>query len=242
MDSFGLADRCWRETRAWVPEGAAMTEAEWLASDDPIPMLNNLGNEPNDRKMRLFACACCRRVWGWIPNPDERAAVEVAERFTDGQATLEERRATLELIYFASGSGPALYASHSDLDDPRYTFSADVFGTCTSAQELAKRHRGSPDQEKPAQADLLRCVFGLIPFRPAAVDPALLTPTVLALAQAAYDERLLPSGELERVRLAVLADALQDAGCDDPDILSHCRDDGPHVRGCWVIDLVLGKS
>jgi hypothetical protein len=62
------------------------------------------------------------------------------------------------------------------------------------------------------------------------------------LAQAAYDDRELPSGHLDPARLAVLADALEEAGCTNADILSHCRSPGPHVRGCWVVDLILGKE
>ena len=81
---------------------------------------------------------------------------------------------------------------------------------------------------------LTRCVFGN-PFRPVAVDPAWLTPAVVALARGIYEERAFD-------RMPILADALQDAGCDNDDILNHCRDDGPHVRGCWVVDLVLGKE
>jgi hypothetical protein len=225
-----------------------MTEAEWLACDDPTQMLNHLRYDgvyladASDRKLRLFACACCRRVWGWIPNPDALAAVEVSERFEDRQETAEERRATFQLIFFASGSGPALDASHSDFDDPRYLFPSDVFGGCISARELAGWHGSSPDQERAAQAALLRCVFGPLVFRPAAGDPSLLMPAVLTLAQAAYDERLLPSGELERARLSVLSDALEEAGCTDSDILSHLRSPGPHVRGCWALDLILGKE
>jgi hypothetical protein len=88
--------------------------------------------------------------------------------------------------------------------------------------------------ERAAQAALLRCIFGN-PFRPVAVDPAWLTPTVVQLAQGIYDDRAFD-------RLPILADALQDAGCDNDDVLNHCRDDGPHARGCWVVDLVLGKS
>ena len=80
------------------------------------------------------------------------------------------------------------------------------------------------------------------PFRPQRLDPALRNPTVLAMAQAAYQERLLPSGELDRTRLAILADALEEAGCDNADILNHLRQPGEHVRGCWVVDLVLGKE
>jgi hypothetical protein len=88
---------------------------------------------------------------------------------------------------------------------------------------------------------LVREVFG-DPFRPAALVPSWLTPTVLALAEAAYDERVLPSGELDPARLSVLADALEEAGCADDDLLGHLRSPGPHVRGCWALDLILGKA
>jgi hypothetical protein len=83
------------------------------------------------------------------------------------------------------------------------------------------------------QAELLRCVVGT-PFRPLCVDSPL-TRTVAALAQGIYDERSFD-------RLPVLADALEEAGCTNADILNHCRSDGPHVRGCWVVDLLLGKK
>jgi hypothetical protein len=83
-------------------------------------------------------------------------------------------------------------------------------------------------------SSLVRCIFGN-PFRPATLDPAWRTDTVVALARGIYDDRAFD-------RLPILADALQDAGCDNDDILNHCRDAGPHARGCWVVDLVLGKS
>src|SRR5262249_44075157 len=89
--------------------------------------------------------------------------------------------------------------------------------------------------------NFLRDIFGN-PFRPIAVAPAWLTPTVLAQAQAIYDDRILPAGTLDNTRLAVLGDALENAGCEDADILNHCRRPGEHVRGCWVIDLILCKE
>jgi hypothetical protein len=89
--------------------------------------------------------------------------------------------------------------------------------------------------ERNAQAALLRCIFGN-PFRPAAADPAWRTSTAVALARGIYDERAFD-------RLPILADALQDAGCENEDVLNHCRNEAqPHVRGCWAIDLVLGKA
>ena len=87
---------------------------------------------------------------------------------------------------------------------------------------------------------LVRDIFGN-PFRPVTLDLAWLTPTVLTLATSAYEERILPSGELDPDRLAVLSDALEEAGCNDADILNHLRSPGPHVRGCWVVDGLLGK-
>jgi hypothetical protein len=91
------------------------------------------------------------------------------------------------------------------------------------------------------QADVLRCIFGN-PFRPVSLNAAWITPTVTSLATVAYEERALPSGELDPVRLAVLADALEEAGCDSAEILNHLRGPGPHVRGCWAVDALLGKS
>ncbi|MDB5306926.1 MAG: hypothetical protein JWO38_1128 [Gemmataceae bacterium] len=84
------------------------------------------------------------------------------------------------------------------------------------------------------QADLLRAVVGN-PFRPVSFGPSWQTSTAVALARQMYESR-------DFSPMPILADALQDAGCDNPDILDHCRGPGPHVRGCRVVDLVLGKS
>lgn len=95
------------------------------------------------------------------------------------------------------------------------------------------------------QCHLLRDIFANR-FRPMpAIDSAWLSwndGIVGKLAQAIYDERILPQGLLDQSRLAILADALEEAGCPVEDVLSHLRSDGPHVRGCWVVDLMLGKS
>ena len=101
---------------------------------------------------------------------------------------------------------------------------------------------GSPWQgvfnaERKAQAALLRDILGN-PFRPTAIDPGVLSwsdGTVAHLARSIYDERAFD-------RMPILADALEGAGCDNADILAHCRAPGEHVRGCWVVDLVLGKK
>ena len=107
-----------------------------------------------------------------------------------------------------------------------------------AAWSAAVRERDSVQQ---AQSDLIRCIFGN-PFHPVSLNPAWQTPTVVALATAAYDEQILPQGHLDPQRLAVLANALEDAGCAEDRILSHLRGPGPHVRGCWLLDLLLSKD
>ena len=114
------------------------------------------------------------------------------------------------------------------------------FQTFATSESVAVAIRRKPgyhplDLERRTHARLLRDIFGN-PFRPVAFDPAWRTSTVVALARGMYDTR-------DFAPMPILADALQDAGCDHPDILDHCRDpEGTHVRGCWVVDLVLGKS
>jgi hypothetical protein len=120
------------------------------------------------------------------------------------------------------------------------TTSPAAWSAARNAADASARIEGAPPEHPQGQCDLLRDIFAS-PFRPAAVCPACLTPQVVALARAAYDRRHLPSGELGPDRLAVLADALEEAGCTDPDLLNHLRPPGPHVRGCWAIDLLLGK-
>jgi hypothetical protein len=91
-----------------------------------------------------------------------------------------------------------------------------------------------PSVERNVQSTLLRCLFGN-PFRSNAIDPRWLTSTVVDLATAIYDQRVFD-------RMLILADVLADAGCDNAEMLAHCRSDGPHVKGCWVVDLLLGKE
>jgi hypothetical protein len=88
--------------------------------------------------------------------------------------------------------------------------------------------------EEAAQVPLLRDIFGN-PFRPVTLDPAWRTSTVLALATGIYNEKAFD-------RMPTLADALMDAGCSNEDILNHCRGPGPHSRGCFAVDLILGRE
>ncbi len=223
------------------------TEEEWHHCDSPQPLLTYVGTTASNRKFRLIAAACARRIWSHLPDAS-RQSVEVAEHLADGQAGEAERVAAEEaadavvdaVIENATdeneGGDTAYYATLSAAWCAR-SFSRDAPEESGHAAFYAAATEGT---KEPFVA-LLRCVFGN-PFRPSSIEPAWHTPTVKNLATAAYEERSLPSGELDTTRLAVLADALEEAGCDSVDILNHLRGRGPHVRGCWVLDLILAKE
>jgi hypothetical protein len=162
--------------------------------------------------------------------------VEVAERYADGAATGEDMAAAREAAVDAArapaaADAAAWAAAGAAWDDRRAAASAAAWAAWAAAGDAAL-------------VPLLRCIFGN-PFRPMSVDPTWLTwrgGAVPRLAQAAYDERELPSGLLDNGRLTVLADALEDAGCSDPEILGHLRGTEPHVRGCWPVDALLVKE
>jgi hypothetical protein len=206
-----------------------MTAAEWLRCTNPYWMLMYLPATPYERKLRLLGCACCRRfLWDQFQPHPGRAAVETAERCADGLATRAElsaaRRACLcDGIAEYVAWGRARYGLQCLLQHG--VGAGDMYSV------WVRRPRGS---RAALVCDLLRDVIGN-PFRPVPFAPTWRTPEALALARAVYDERRFED-------LPVLADALEEAGCADRDILGHCRGKGEHARGCWVVDLVLGKE
>jgi hypothetical protein len=209
-----------------------MTEAEWLAATDPQPMVKYLRRrKASARKWRLVAVACCRKRWHLLNHPQAQAAILVAERFADGQVPKAELMAASKAAY-------DIY-----VEDQRSIFDPgrDALGAASGAAMTIPGqafNRAIYRMEHSGVCDLLREVFGN-PFRPApCIAPAWLSwnsGTVPRLAAAIYEDRAFD-------RLPVLADALEDAGCTDAAILGHCRAGGEHVRGCWVVDLVLGKE
>jgi hypothetical protein len=222
------------------------------------------------RKSRLFACACCRRAWDLLADEADRQAVECAEQVADRQrppkdlrpshyktkpiwlgllanderATLQTRSNADELLEVGLPGWnfhvsvdperkmlcrPAFYAS-------KPTHWGDPYNTAIDARALLhfKRNSESARQEESAQCCLLRDVVGPPAVR-SLTDSTWLTSTVVQLARAIYEERAFD-------RIPILADALEDAGCSDADILAHCRGGGEHVRGCWVVDLLTGRE
>jgi hypothetical protein len=228
-----------------------MTEVEWLVCGDPRPMLRFLEGKASDRKRRLFACACCRRIWHLIPDEYARHAVACGEEYADGRLAgwqLMVANGEVERALRAPGAlhGPSRQAyqavwqaSNAAWPWPAPHLAAEAAAVAVKYRAREGRGAGRPSaqRERAGQCALLRDLFN--PFRPVALDPAWNNGTILKLAQALYEDRALPSGHLND--LPILADALEDAGCDNADILNHCRHEGPHVRGCWVVDLLPDK-
>jgi hypothetical protein len=224
----------------------AMTEAEWLACTNPMMLLEFLQDKAGDRKLRLFACGCYRHVWDRLPSDFIQEAVEITERLVDGLAADYEldsvSRRAMEEKRVMPPSG-RVWMSHvtTPLADCRWMGGWEV-GRHVAWETSGL---GVRREERRFQAALLRCVVAN-PFRPPPpLPPAVLAwndSTVRRIAEGIYEERELPAGTLGNPRLAILADALLDAGCEDEELIRHCRSSGPHVRGCWAVDLILGKS
>lgn len=191
-----------------------------------------------------------------------RSGVDIAERYADGKASeqdLENAREAAHQLTFVSeyhaatpnagigqgdtdfgfmaiGSAASALESACDSDADRVEYAASESALASAYLKCGKDDRIPPPDtlEFEYQANLLRDIVGN-PSRPVTFDPTWRSDTVVALAEAIYADRAFD-------RLPILADALEEAGCDHSDVLAHCRGPGPHVRGCWVVDLVLGKS
>jgi hypothetical protein len=240
-----------------------------------------------DRKIRLFACACCRRIEHLLGDERLRKGLEAAEAYADQSIGLADLKTAQKMVRAAwkcraaeSEEAKAIWKAAQTSPDPvpRRGAAADFHGkfaaviaaaamlevvvTKLSLGEYAlPTHRAAAAVEQAAlrawvlgggaerggesgkaasvaesrsQRDVLRDLVGN-PFRPVAFLPEWRTDTAVALASQMYQSRDFSA-------MPILADALQDAGCDSADILDHCRNLGLHVRGCWVVDLVLGKE
>jgi hypothetical protein len=214
-----------------------MTEAQWRKTDDQVQLLMHLRGRASDRKLRLLACAVTRGWWKWMIRKRSQRAVEVAERFADGEATAAELASAHDAA-FANEDAWGVRTATERETNVTYALERAVWASQEDAWQAADYVLCVASNRE--EADLLREIFGN-PFRPVRADRWRAAPAVADLARAAYDERLLPSGELDPVRLAVLADALEEAGAGGA-LLAHLRAPGPHVRGCWAVDLLLGRG
>jgi hypothetical protein len=212
-----------------------LDEAAWLSENYIRDMLTHLCYEMKvqqtkggQRKLRLYACACCRLIWGLLPSEACQQAVETAERYAEGKATKQDLEAAYSSIvpFLSSMVGQALAR----------TTSPEAKRSAWTGVDASSAFHGKWVADDGPFCLVLRDIFGN-PFRPAAMKRHWLTANdraIVNLARAIYDEKAFD-------RMPILADALEDAGCDSADILDHCRGPGPHVRGCWVVDQLLGK-
>jgi hypothetical protein len=210
-------------------------EAEWLGCDNPALLVQWEDQRLTDRKRRLFAVACCRWVWEQLTDARSREAVELAERFADGKACAEELGRAHGKAFLASLEGGR--GSPEDVLMPPLTAVLERLHPRSMVGEMMQRTAGRRSAEWAAVAALFRDVVGN-PFRPVRLNPGWLAwegGTVRKLAEAIYEEKAFE-------RMPVLGDALEEAGCAEGSVLDHCRSPGPHARGCWVVDLLLGKG
>lgn len=207
-----------------------MTEEEWLTCNgmtDALAVLRSMLSAAvfTDRKTRLLTCGCARLKWGLLTELSSQKAVDAAERYADGSLGLSQ------MLKRHRTARDAAYRS------PAYQASEEAKAVAHAAAECARTHVNLFHARQAAGealgCTLTRDVFGN-PFRPVTLLPAWRTSTVVALAWSIYDEWAFD-------RMPILADALEEAGCEDQQILVHCRGTEPHVRGCWVVDLLVGK-
>jgi hypothetical protein len=243
-----------------------VTETDWLAAADPERMLDYLRGRAPARKQRLFAVACCRRVWHLLTDERSRRAVEIAERYADGLADEEDLRlaaAGAETVAEAL----AAYAGPTDVNDESSAAFAALNATRTDGNVAsyvaanaasAAYHEGAFDaqgedhsatlhsrrgaaacraRERAEQAVILRELFGN-PFKPVTVDRAWLRWNGGTVSALAAE--MYAEGAFDR--LPLLADSLEDAGCAETSLLGHLRGPAAHARGCWALDLVLVRE
>jgi mannitol/fructose-specific phosphotransferase system IIA component (Ntr-type) len=209
-----------------VQQEDSMTRREWKTCVDPAVMFRLLQNRglASERKARLFGVACCR--WHWDRLADKaRRAVEVAERYADGLAFGEElniaRRAFTATL--GEGSGPSIVVSYlmgEARPDP-VGYALDISGVAAQA-----------GMDQATQTDIIRCLFASPPLRPVEIRPEWLAYGDRVVAKLARGIR----GERAFDRMPILADALEEAGCTDAEMLGHLGGPGPHWLGCWALE------
>lgn len=210
-----------------------MIEAEWLACTNPDVLLEHLDGKATDRKLRLYGCACCRRIWNLFTDERSKTAIEVAERFADGNATKEElavaHKAAVGLIWATTGMERDMAHAASWVATPHAWDAADATGrVAAKVVALATGREEAINVERGEQLKLLREIMGN-PFQAVRLsqDPP---PEVLAVARSLY------AGADRRFTLQTV---LEEAGLKD---LAQHFAAGTHPKGCWALDTILDKT
>jgi hypothetical protein len=212
-----------------------MNQTEWFGCDDPERLLQFIRGRATDRKLRLLCLACCRRI-DRLLDARSRDLLGVLEQQLDGSASSASHFAP-DLHHDQVGQANPYSAQHIAANTVNAAMAGAAWAAAWNVVGEARRAIGSSGgntyEEAKAQAALAREILGS-PFHPVRLDPAWLTPQVMAFTRHIYDDRafdLLPA----------LGTALSDAGCTDEEVLRHCAGAGPHVCGCWLVDLLLNR-
>jgi hypothetical protein len=225
----------------------SVTEEHWLQAADIRSMDARWIAKHDSRKWHLFAAACCRRVLALGPDPLLESLIDATEDFADGSRTWKEMtslrkrfREEYQLplkkdtqarkVAFDLSRAVEHLTRKVSHNAQRVTESCATAAASGSGGDWTAAYRA----EHAAQVALAHDIFGN-PFRPVAFSPEWRTSTAVAIAKSMYDSR-------DFAPMPLLADALEDAGCEHADILDHCRGSEPHVRGCRVVDQVLGRG
>ncbi len=216
-----------------------MVKKGWRTCTDPVRMMRALRNQAGERRLRLLVCGWARQACP--ADYRSRKVVEVAELFADGEATPEELSSARSAALMAAGDAWKVYtvATFNTRQAARLAYLSAQVAAFVTEESSRTAVRFAAQLVPPAkQVEVLRCICGTLIYHPAPLDPVLLTwhsSLLVSMAQRMYDTR-------DRGDMPILADALEEAGCTNADILNHCRQSGEHGRGCWVVDLILGKG
>jgi hypothetical protein len=218
----------------------------WLTCSTPAKMLEAMRDRASVRKLRLFACACCREVAHLLADESSGASILVAERFADGLAAESELQfarqqaetaAALAWPLWDEGTPQAHEAIAAAAGDEALESALRASEYAAAAAHAETQDSSDWKRQQRRLADLLRDIFG-DPFSEP-IGEVVLLPNDLAIVQSIagsiYDQACW-------TEISVLADALQDAGCESPAILNHLCGPGPHVKGCWAIDTLTDRS
>ena len=245
-----------------------MTETQWLEGTDLRAMLLHIAEKASMRQARLFAVACCRRAWDHFVDVRSREAVQAVELLADGLADEEDLEAVVQRARDATDPGQgrpcysleALHTPHRHasvaaswairslpdqimMETARQVARAVGMVAVAAADPGLDLHavrrvaeEGEADQQRHLLCDIFRNPFRAMPAVPTAALPWN-DGCIVKLAAGIYEERVFTTE-----RMGVLADAMEEAGVTDEDVLGHCRQGGVHVRGCWLVDLLLDKE
>lgn len=214
-------------------------DEQWRECIEPQGLLDLIRSRSSPRKLRLVACAYARNVWHLLTDERSRKAVDIAERFADGEC------AVTELLETHEEAAPVAAMAHQRDPKSPATRAARLAVACTHEDAYTAAYVGTfawrgttrRHPEFREQTPIFRELYGnpFIAWRIESGSPNSWGLAPIEMARAIYAER-------DFLRLPELADLLESRGCCHPELIAHCRELSGHLRGCWALDYILGKE